>query len=290
MGKGKRLREARVSAPVLVSQESGVTELWFYIIRYVAIATMLIDHLGRALFLTGKIGATPYLVCYVIGRMAFPLFVFELVESLYVTKRKGKHLLQIGIIALVSEIPFDMVSTAPDPPNFSIDVLSIQNVCFTLFLGFLMILATNKADGLLSRLLNKHTFITRALSIFVRVLFAIAFGLIAYVIKAEYSWYGIVLIALFDFARTSRFVKFWQGVAMAWMGAVYGAVYILLIPLIASLVLIYVAEIRSKQPTVEGKPSPLTSKTSKRFCRVFYPVHLAVLGTFRALLAGWRLW
>lgn len=292
MGKGKRLREARASTPVLVSQKGGigVDESWFYIIRYAAIVSMFIDHLGRVLYLTGSIGATPYLVCYVIGRVAFPLFVFELVESFYVTKKRGKHLLRIGILALVSEVPFDMVSTIPDPPEFSEYALSIQNVCFTLFFGFLMILIIDKVDGLLTHLLRKHTVIIRSLSVIVRIVLAGIFGIIAALLSTDFSWHGIVLIALFAFARTSKLVQFWQGVAMLWFGFEYGGSLILFIPLLTSLALIYVAEIKSRRPVIKDKQNVLTSKASKWFCRLFYPVHLALLGTFRALLMGWRLW
>lgn len=298
MGKGKRLRQMR-AASVAAVQRNGISERWFYIIPYVAIIAMFIDHLSRVLYLTRRIDATLYLSCYVIGRIAFPLFVFELVESFYVTKNRKKHLLRLGLLALVSELPFDMMGVVPNPTEFSEYALLQQNVCFTLFFGFLMLMIADKLDSKIVPLLHKHRYIGYTLSLVVKVILAVVFGFIASILMTDYSWYGIVLIALFSFARSkvgrraehpNACTMFWQGVAMFWFAASYGVSPIVFIPLSVSLVLIYTAQIQSEHEQGDKRLSANALSVTKWVCRVFYPTHLALLGVLRALLAGWTVW
>lgn len=321
MGKGKRLRKMRAANAVIVQRNGnrmflqsqlmrqhdvdvqkaigGISERWFYTIRLIAIVTMFIDHLGKVLYLTRCINANWYISCYVIGRIAFPLFVFELVESFYVTTNRKKHLLRLGLLALVSELPYDMVASLPDPTEFSEYAMQKQNVCFTLFLGLLMLMIADKLDSKIVSLLHKHRYIVYTLSLVVKVILAVVFGFIASILMTDYSWYGIVLIALFSFARSkvgrwaehpNAYTMFWQGVAMLWFAASYGVSPIVFIPLSVSLVLIYTAQIQSEHEQGGKRLSANTISVTKWVCRVFYPAHLALLGTLRALLAGWTVW
>lgn len=306
MGKGQRLKQERANASVATVQRSGISEHWFYMLRYIAIVSMFIDHLGRVLFLTARIGAIPYAVCYVIGRLAFPLFAFELAESFYYTKSKGKHLLRLGLLALVSEFPFDTVSALSQPTEYNEDNVSYlfeqQNVCITLFLGFLLLLIADVLDKALFKLLHRHRFIGQTLSGAVKLILTTFFGILAAFLKSDYTWEGIVAIVLFAVARNATFGRWtnsdentnangktmaWQGVVLLWFIIMYGFSGVMLIPLCASFVLICIAEIRSAY-TPKTVSSPLASKSSKYFCRWFYPLHLALLGTLRGLLVGWK--
>ena len=64
------------------------------------------------------------------GRFAFPIFVFLLVEGYEKTKNRSKYGISLLILALLSEIPFNLM-------NGNAVLFPKQNVMFTLLLGFL---------------------------------------------------------------------------------------------------------------------------------------------------------
>ncbi len=80
------------------------------IIKWIAMITMLIDHIGYALIPN----TTPVLngvsiACNTIGRCAFPLFLFLLADGFLRTRSKPKFFIRLLVMAIVSEVPFDLV-------------------------------------------------------------------------------------------------------------------------------------------------------------------------------------
>ena len=75
------------------------------VIKLIAIVSMLIDHTGAILqsYLTPEL----YELMRGIGRLAFPLFAFFIVEGFLHTRSVGKYLLRLSVFALISELPFD---------------------------------------------------------------------------------------------------------------------------------------------------------------------------------------
>ena len=62
---------------------------------------MLIDHAGAVLF-------PQYEILRIVGRLAFPIYAYTLVEGLVHTHDVKKYMLRLGAFALISEIPFDL--------------------------------------------------------------------------------------------------------------------------------------------------------------------------------------
>ena len=101
-------------------------------LKMIAIVTMLIDHIGAAVLARllmvnglGELDQTntdaimqwlsangalygTYTVMRMIGRVAFPIFCFLLVEGFLHTHDVKKYAMRLGLFALLSEIPFDL--------------------------------------------------------------------------------------------------------------------------------------------------------------------------------------
>lgn len=98
-------------------QKSFLTGTW---LKWLAMVSMFIDHFGATLWypiyayfgLASSLGSdwgaadTTYTVLRSLGRIAFPIFCFLLVEGLHYTHSVPAYLKRLGLLAVISEIPF----------------------------------------------------------------------------------------------------------------------------------------------------------------------------------------
>lgn len=70
-------------------------------LQWIALLTMTIDHIGYRLFPGTDIFR-------IVGRLAFPLFVFMLAEGFAHTSGRGKYIGRLALFALLSEIPYQV--------------------------------------------------------------------------------------------------------------------------------------------------------------------------------------
>ena len=96
-------------------------------LKLIAMASMVFDHVGDNFF-------PEQTWMRVIGRIALPIFAFCVAEGYCHTRSKGKYLRRMGVFALVSEIPFDLV-TAGKLLEFG-----HQNIMLTFFWAILGLL------------------------------------------------------------------------------------------------------------------------------------------------------
>ena len=98
-----------------------------FVLKIIAMVTMVIDHSGDIFF---PILGNNTLYFNAIGRIAFPLFCFMLVEGYKHTSNLKKYMLRLFIGALISQIPFQiLVVNYMHAKPFAINVL------FTLLFG-----------------------------------------------------------------------------------------------------------------------------------------------------------
>ena len=125
-------------------------------LKVIAVISMILDHIGYAILNrmpevndSGTMTFTVYYILRAIGRAAFPIFCFLLVEGVLHTRNIGKYAFRLFIFALISEIPFDLAFYGK--PFFN----THQNVFFTLFIGVLMLWGFQKINELDEKKLPK---------------------------------------------------------------------------------------------------------------------------------------
>lgn len=179
-------------------------------LKLIAVITMLIDHIGAVvlarLLLAGEGGETMYQVYYVmrtIGRMAFPIFCFLLVEGFEHTRDQKKYVLRLGIFALISEIPFDLALSS------EVFLPSYQNVFFTLFFGMLTIMAFHAVEEK-----KEWNFWQRG----ILLVGAVVAGMgIAWLFRTDYDALGVWCILMLYLFRKNRGMQILAGcLAFCW--------------------------------------------------------------------------
>ena len=82
----------------MTKENSGLTT---FLMKWIAVLTMITDHVGRMFF-------PDVHIFNIIGRIAFPLFAFLLIEGFVHTGNLKKYMLRMLIFACISEIPYDL--------------------------------------------------------------------------------------------------------------------------------------------------------------------------------------
>lgn len=112
-------------------------------LKWIAMITMFIDHVGAVVleyipqFELPAVNAAYYVMRY-IGRLAFPLFCFLLVEGYHHTSNRMRYLRDLLIFGLISEIPFEICFMS-EPGN------GFHNIFWTLALGLGVLMALDYA-------------------------------------------------------------------------------------------------------------------------------------------------
>ena len=111
------------------------------ILKLIACFTMVIDHIGKIIYLFFP-NDTTYWINYsfsIVGRIAFPIFVFLIIEGFYHTSNIKKYFIRLGIMAgiiglaeiILALIPsLNMVDTLFKSGNIFIDLILILGTLF----------------------------------------------------------------------------------------------------------------------------------------------------------------
>lgn len=218
-------------------------------LKWIAILTMAIDHTAAVLL---PYDSTLYLVMRCIGRVAFPIFVFLLIEGFQHTSNVKKYLLRLGAFALISEVPFDLAIFG------RVIEFSHQNIFFTLFIGLLSIY--------LIGIVEKTYYRKPALQILLNAGITIVFSCLAGFLKTDYDFGGVLLIIAFYLFRKSKLLLTLCLLIVA--GVLFGGIEIY-----AVLGMIPIVFYNGKK-----------GKSMKYFFYLFYPAHLLLLAAIHILI------
>ena len=154
-------------------------------LKLIAIISMLADHVNKALiypYLESNHGFLAFIsdAFDIIGRIAFPLFCFMLVEGYFKTRNRKKYLLNLLLFGVISEVPFDMFTTA------SFFNMNWNNVMFTLAL----VLVTVWIIDTLKEKMQKRS---KALWYLVSVVIVLVMCIVSMSLSLDYEHHAILI-------------------------------------------------------------------------------------------------
>lgn len=202
-----------------------------------------------------------------IGRLAFPLFCFLIVQGFMHTKSKGQYALRLALFALISEVPYDMA--------FNGCILSLRNnnVFFTLLTGLLMIWGISETKRWLDRwscLENKMIGKKILYACVIFVFAAAAAFLVTYVFDSSYGASGVITILIIFLMQSHPALAL---VLSTFVLALLNFSFVQLFALPSALLVAMYNQNR-------GKPV-------KYFFYVVYPAHLLVFAWMAVWLGNW---
>lgn len=214
------------------------------LLQWTALLTMAVDHIGYRLFPEADI-------LRMIGRLAFPLFVFMLVEGFIHTHSRWKYLGRLALFALASEVPYRLFTHGSllwavmltDP---------LANVFYELTLIFIAVWSVQRAVEK-----NKLFFALTALCV-----------LAASLLGTMYGWYGVVMGICFYIFRDKRPIAILCLAALTILYCVEHGSTFQIYAILAGIPIYF----------YNGQRGP---RLPKYFAYIFYPAHLlAIYGVY----------
>lgn len=156
-------------------------------LKMLAILTMLIDHTAAVLIPQSE---PIYPIMRMIGRIAFPIFCYLIVEGFYHTRSVQKYIVRLSVFALISEIPFDL---ALFKTTF---YWNYQNVYFTLVIGLIVVYGVHQIRNQYA----KNLLLSNGLQLIVVLLGCI----LAILLRTDYAYMGVLMIFVFYLFRGKK--------------------------------------------------------------------------------------
>lgn len=242
-----------------------------FVLKIIALITMACDHIGDSI-------VHKFSFWNVIGRIAFPIFAFQISEGYRHTRDLKKYFIRLFAFALVSQVPFMLFLS-----TFSEDYGKL-NIFFTLLLGLSAITlfdwCNRKADSSIRSYIGQaqdlplhndamHSILYKALGV-VCIIVMLA---IAHFTKCDYGWYGVAIIFLFYLFREN---KLWMNLSFIIVTAIKYIQYYLMAPSMVYAYMYMFLGVCSSLIFINlynGKKGP----GMKYFLYIFYPAHLLLL-------------
>lgn len=229
-----------------------------FTLKMIAIITMAIDHIG-AIIVENMAAQKQAQALWTldswlrgIGRLAFPLFCFFIVEGFHYTHDRRRYAVRLGIFAVISEVPFDLAFNGG--PFYIYD----NNVMWTLLLGLLSIWTLDTFFGKIREKFSGSP--AMGLEILSIAAVTLAADLIEeFILNSDYGIGGVVAIIIMYLLGTHKLIGF--ALAVIWLGFTCGHSewYAL-----ADLVPLYFYHGRQ-------------GRKMKYFFYIFYPAHLLII-------------
>jgi len=213
-------------------------------LKLIAMITMTVDHIG---FVLQKYSLFDYAyLLRIVGRIAFPIYCFLLVQGIYHTRSKTKYAIRLLVFALISDLPYATLFEGDGQIYYRFGC----NVLWTLLMGLILICIVDRY------------FIQKPYSY--GLILMIIFGLGAQLLRTDYGFIGIMLI--YSFYVQSRDKQLYSALAPE--------LTCVECSLITPMWLAAIASCSFTRKYNGEKGSPIAGKY---FFYIYYPLHIAII-------------
>ncbi|MED5019777.1 TraX family protein [Paenibacillus chibensis] len=205
--------------------------------QLIAMLTMLVDHLGMVWF-EGQTWLR------VIGRIAFPIYAYALVQGHIYTGSKTMYLTRLFALALLSQIPYQL---ALNPHGL--------NVIATLLMAAMVMQLMDQTP-----------------SLWVKGSMVIGAAAIMQIFPFDYGAYGLFMVLIFRWFRGERLVAAHLALNLLYLLAYVPGGLVQMLSIAPTLLIVYGPNLWKRLEQI---------RVRKWLWRSFYPVHLAALAVLK---------
>jgi len=222
------------------------------ILKAVGAISMLIDHLGAVFF-------PQMIILRAIGRLAFPIFAYQVALGFKKTRNEGKYIFRMLMFAILSSYPFYAFSMiVTQEPGY-------QNVLFTFFFALLVL-----------KYIKEKKWMNMVL---VGILPVVALEFAG--IRFDYGLYGIACVAVFYIAKDhiQRSAGIFA-VTVLYLSAIILSAGRSIIDVFSNLQLLSVLSVY-----IIDRKFKINVRLPRYFFYLFYPLHMMLIALiYNALL------
>lgn len=248
------------------------------VLKWIALITMVIDHIAAAIgvntsssavLMSYSWGGNTYFLMRFIGRIAFPLFAFLLVEGFVHTNSRTRQLKRLIIFGVISQVPYYFCLNSPS--NWDFNILLTLAYCYLALMFFEWAVFRLGIDlGPIRHPIVSSLFILfQYLLVFIFTL--LIFGIGSVIFKLDYDWGAVLMVLLFYVFRKDRLLAASLGIGALIMFMISTGSFSYTGTLIVSWMAMML---------YNGK----RGRQNKWFFYIFYPAHLSAILFLRYLI------
>lgn len=217
-------------------------------LKLLAMFSMIFDHIGLMFMQDNDMLYSSFRM---IGRLAFPIFAFQLAVGYSHSKNKEKHIVRMLIFAILSQFPYWLYVQTAIP-----GLEHLLNIGFTFSLALLGMYAIDKNDNL----------ITKCFSLVIVLM-------LSFILPVDYGFVGVLLCLSFYIFRNHKYLNLLSS-ALIIVAKVIIEQDLMKYAMIYALLPIY----------LYNDKKGLDNKFAKYLFYVFYPAHLLLFAVIKMII------
>ncbi len=251
-----------------------------FVLKIIACIAMLLDHIA----IIFNIAILPFRA---IGRIAFPIYAFFIVEGYFKTSNVKKYKMRLIVVALISELPrklfirnlsFDkFVEAFLKDPIPTLFINNGINAIFTLFIGLVLIDILSKINRKYDNCQNQRKKLIIAILSAISIVTACV---VAVLINSDYSYIGILMIVVFYYFKNNS-LRLAFGFGAITLFDLIMSFFVESEPFVWCLISLSKIAVLIPLFVYNGMSGLPQKQTSKKFIQwsfyLFYPLHLLIL-------------